>query len=134
LTDYVLNNLGAYVATGNTSSATVLTTDVITVAAPVVETYTTFIPKDSISETDLTLYLYAYSGCSPNTINVTAYCPELLTTEPIHTTAFPDSTTACGYIGDDYSSIYVGRINGTPGTIGLYDILFMDSISQIPLQ
>ncbi len=132
LTDYILNNLGSYVPTGNTSSAVVLPTDVITVAAPVLEKYTTFIPKNSVSETDLTLYLYAYSGCSPNTINVTAYCPDLLPSEPIHTTPFPDSATACGYDGDEYSTIYVGRINGIAGTIGLYDMLFMDSVSQTP--
>lgn len=132
LTDYILNNSGFFVPTGNTSAATILTTDVITVPAVAIETYTTFIPKNSVAETDVILYNYTYGACVGSTLSATVHCPELLPSEPIHTVPFEDSTAACGYDGDDYSTIYVGRINGTAGTIGLYDILFMDSISQTP--
>lgn len=114
-------------ATGNT--------EVITVVAGQIETTTNnpgdckmVIPKTAVSPS--TLEMTIYSTCPYSVFSVEISCPALLTSFS-SSIRRSDSTVACDSArGQTY---YVAHVNGSLGTLGLYDWVFSDAYGQNPL-
>lgn len=129
---YKFDSFGTPNLTGNTTLFNVLSSDVVPLGV-LGSTYTMFIPKITGSADQIDLYLYGFANyCAGADLQINFTCPSPLPMVRIHTTTYPDSTTACGYTGDDYDQLYIGYINGSPGGIFPNDVLFMDPASYTP--
>lgn len=109
--------------------------EVVSVVAGQIETTTNqpgncvlVIPKTTASPS--TLELTVYSPCSYSVFSVEIACPALLVSFT-SSARYGDSTTACD-AGQD-RTYYVAHVNGSAGTLGLYDWVFSDAYGQSPL-
>jgi hypothetical protein len=129
---YSVDGVGSVNPTGNIVAESVYTSDIFPTS--VIEIVKMFVPKTLISQDEVILERYQCGAfCTDASSSVLVGCPAPLPSEFVYTgETFTSSVDACGYDGDDYQSIYVGRVNGTPGVFGLYDRLFMDSSAYTP--
>lgn len=124
LTEYELQG-GLWALTGNTPSITVLPCQVAT-SAGATGVCTMVIPK--VKSGNQMLNLEFYGVCGGSTANMTVACPVKLTPIDAHLSAESDLGSACATTIDD--EFYTVPVNGSAGTIGLYDIVFLDENAQ----
>jgi len=126
------DSLGVANLTGNTILYNVLSADIVN-ASLTNGIYTMFVPKTTASADQIDLYLYGFANyCVGADLTVNITCPSPLPMVLIHTITYPDNIAACAYLGNDYQQLFVGYINGTPGSILPNDVLFMDPASSTP--
>lgn len=129
---YKIDSLGNANLTGNTTLFNVLSSDIVPLGT-LGSTYTMFIPKITAAANQIDLYLYGFANyCVGADLQINFSCPSPLPMVLIHTITYPDNIAACAYTGDDYQQLYIGYINGTPGSILPNDVLFMDSSAYTP--
>lgn len=86
------------------------------------------IPKVLASPTTLEISIYA--ACPYNAFTVEVACPAELQ-EFAGTVRYSTSAGVCDPVQDQ--TYYVAHVNGSGGTLGLYDLVFSDSYGQNPL-
>lgn len=86
------------------------------------------IPKTTVSPSLLDLSFYGI--CSTTIFNIDVICPVALPSFTSSLNNF-DSSTAC--INDMDQNYYVAHVNGSGGTLGLYDLVFSDANGQFKL-
>lgn len=131
---YKYDSIGNLNATGNTVLYNVLPSDLSGVLLSG-QTFTMFMPKITGASDQIDFYMYAFNGYAcgvPLDIDITFSCPAPLPMVKIHTITYPDNIAACAYTGDDYQQLFIGYINGSPGSIAINDVLFMDPASYTP--
>jgi hypothetical protein len=126
LNEYVYD--GAFVATGNTSSTTIVTGDIsLSSASP--EMCVMVIPK--LAATPNLINLQVFGGCTSTGWNVKVECPTLL---PSFSTSvsFPTGTIPCSTTIDQ--TCYFAKVHlAIDSYVGLYDYVFTDANGQFPL-
>jgi len=88
------------------------------------------IPK--INSAPSTLELTIYTTCPYGAFTAEVSCPALLTEIASPSTSrYSDSASAC--IATKNQTYYIAHVNGSGGTLALYDYVFSDAYGQYPL-
>jgi hypothetical protein len=126
LTEFSYNGT-AFVATGNTQSVTVAAGDVsLGVSAP--GSCLMVIPKLTASPSIINFEVVG--PCSGTAWQMSVDCPVLLTGFSSSVSAV-SSVAACAL--SETVTYYNASLANTPGTVGLYDLVFADAYGQTPL-
>lgn len=126
LTEFIYNGT-TFVATGNTQSVTVAPGDVsLGVSAP--GSTMMVIPK--LTPTPSIINFEVVGPCSGTAWQMSVACPVLLTGFSSSVSAV-SSVAACAL--SETTTYYNASLNNTPGTVGLYDLVFADAYGQTPL-
>lgn len=113
-----------FIATGNTESVTVAAGDV-SLSAGIPLNCIMVVPKVTAGPSNLDISIA--SPCSPSNFNIEVDCPRLLTAIS-STSVYATKLEACAV--DPSINIYNVPVNGSYGTIGLYDWVFYDDYGQ----
>jgi hypothetical protein len=122
-----LYNGTIFVATGDTQSVTVAPGDVSLGASAPGNTMMV-IPKLTASPSIINFEVVG--PCSGTAWSMSVACPELLTGFSSSVMAI-SSSTACGL--SETTTYYNASLANTPGTVGLYDLVFADAYGATPL-
>ena len=113
-----------FIATGNTESVTVAAGDV-SLSAGIPINCIMVVPKVTAGPSNLDVSIA--SPCGISNFNIEVACPRLLTAIS-STSVYADKLDACSV--DPSINIYNVPVNGSYGTIGLYDWVFYDDYGQ----
>ena len=113
-----------FISTGNTESVTVAAGDV-SLSAGIPLNCIMVVPKVTAGPSNLDVSIA--SPCSPSNFNIEVACPRLLTAIS-STSVYATKLEACAV--DPSINIYNVPVNGSYGTIGLYDWVFYDDYGQ----
>lgn len=126
LTEFIYNGT-TFVATGNTQSVTVAPGDVsLGVSAP--GSTMMVIPK--LTPSPSIINFEVVGPCSGTAWQMSVACPVLLTGFSSSVSAV-SSVAACAL--SETVTYYNASLANTPGTVGLYDLVFADAYGQTPL-
>jgi hypothetical protein len=126
LTEYDFNGT-SFVSLGTTTSVSIIAGQV-QLSTPAPGNTLMVIPKTVASPSILNLQFIA--PCSGTAFSVSVSCPTTLT-EFSSTSVFASSLLACA--GTINQSYYVAYLNGSAGTLGLYDLVFSDPNGEFKL-